>query len=132
MKTMNKHLKALEFDKLLEQLSKRACNDDAREGILSLRPEAKESEALRLLNLTEDAYILLAKYGGPSFGGLKNVNNSLARAAAGGVLSMKELLDIGSTVRAVRAISEWRQNSGQDEKSIDIYFNSLMLNTYLE
>lgn len=132
MKTMNKHLKALEFDKVLEQLSKRACNDDAREGMLSLRPEAKESEALRLLNLTEDAYILLAKYGGPSFGGLKNVNNSLARAAAGGVLSMKELLDIGSTVRAVRAISEWRQNSGQDEKSIDIYFNSLMPNKYLE
>ena len=132
MKTMNKHLKALEFDKVLEQLSKRACNDDAREGILSLRPETKESEALRLLKLTEDAYILLAKYGGPSFGGLKNVSNSLARAAAGGVLSMKELLDIGSTVRAVRAISEWRQNSGQDEKSIDIYFNSLMPNKFLE
>ena len=132
MADLNRHLKAIEFDKILLMLSSRGCNDDAKESILSLRPESKLSKAQRLLTMTEDAYIMLAKHGGPSFGGLKNVNNALSRANAGGVLSMKELLDIGSTVRAVRAISEWRQNSGQDEKSIDIYFNSLMPNKYLE
>ena len=132
MAGLNRHLKAIEFDKILLMLSSRGCNDDAKESILSLRPESKLSKAQRLLTMTEVAYIMLAKHGGPSFGGLKNVNNALSRANAGGVLSMKELLDIGSTVRAVRAISEWRQNSGQDEKSIDIYFNSLMPNKYLE
>ena len=132
MADLNRHLKAIEFDKILLMLSSRGCNEDAKESILSLRPESKLSKAQRLLTMTEDAYIMLAKHGGPSFGGLKNVNNALSRANAGGVLSMKELLDIGSTVRAVRAISEWRQNSGQDEKSIDIYFNSLMPNKYLE
>ena len=129
---MNRHLRALEFDKVLELLSVRACNEDARDNIHSLRPETTLVGANRLIKMTEDAYILLAKYGGPSFGGLKNVNNSLARASAGGVLSMKELLDIAGTVRAVRAIREWRNNSGQDERSIDIYFNSLMPNKYLE
>ena len=132
MKEMNRHLKALEFDKVLELLAVRACNDDAKDGIMELRPETDIKAASRLVKMTEDAYILLAKHGGPSFGGLKNVTNSLSRAAAGGVLSMKELLDIASTVRAVRSISEWRSNSGQNELSIDIYFNSLMPNKYLE
>ena len=132
MKDLNRHLKAIEFDKILQMLSSRGCNDDAKESILSLRPEKELSKAQKLIGMTEDAYIMLAKHGGPSFGGLKNVANALSRANAGGVLSMKELLDIGSTVRAVRAICEWRQNSGQDEKSIDIYFNGLMPNKYLE
>ncbi len=132
MKNINRHLKALEYDKILELLAARACNDDARDGILSLRPEKSEKSAQNLMNMTEDAYIMLAKYGGPSFGGLKNVNNSLARASAGGVLSMKELLDIGSTVRTVRAIREWRNNSGKEPRGIDLYFDSLMPNKYLE
>lgn len=133
MTEMNRHLRALEFDKVLDMLCVRACNDDSREGILSLLPETKLSLARAHLKKTEEAYILLAKYGGPSFGGFKNVNNSLARAASGGVLSMKELLDIGSTVRAVRGLREWRDNSGgQVQLSLDIYFNSLMPNKYLE
>ncbi len=132
MSEINRHLKALEYDKVLELLAKRACNDDARQAIYDLRPETSEKLAQNLLNMTEDAYLMLAKYGGPSFGGLKNVNNSLARAAAGGVLSMKELLDIGSTVRAVRGICEWRGNSGQEQRGIDLYFGSLMPNKYLE
>lgn len=132
MNDMNRHLKALEFDKVLELLAVRACNDDARDLISSLRPETKLKDAQRLLKMTEDAYIMLAKHGGPSFGGLKNVTNSLSRAAAGGVLSMGELLDIASTVRAVRALCEWRSNSGQEQRSIDIYFGSLMPNKYLE
>ncbi|MBQ7115688.1 MAG: endonuclease MutS2 [Clostridia bacterium] len=133
MSELNRHLKALEYDKILEMAMKRACNDDARDIIASIRPEASVNMAQNHIDMTENAYILLAKYGGPSFGGLKNVNNSLARASAGGVLSMKELLDIGSTLRTVRGIREWRNNSGgQDELKIDLYFNSLMPNKYLE
>lgn len=132
MDNMNRHLKALEFDKVLELLVVRACNDDARDEIMRLRPETKLASAQRLVRMTEEAYIMLAKHGGPSFGGLRNVNNALSRASAGGVLSMKELLDIAGTVRAVRAISEWRANSGQEERLIDVYFNSLMPNKYLE
>ena len=132
MNEMNRHLKAIEFNKILDLLSARACNSDAREEINKLRPETTLKGANRLLKMTEDAYIMLAKHGGPSFGGLKNVDNALARAAAGGVLSMKELLDVGSTVRAVRALTEWRANSGQEQLSIDIYFSSLMPNKYLE
>lgn len=132
MTEMNRHLKALEFDKVLELLSARGCNEDAKNILRELRPETKITNAQRLIKMTEEAYILLAKYGGPSFGGLSNVTNSLSRAAAGGVLSMKELLTISGNLRAVRGIAEWRSNSGQNELSIDIYFNGLMPNKFLE
>ncbi len=132
MAHLNRHLKAIEYDKVLALLARRGCNEDAKEEIFAIRPQNTLSEAQKLVAMTDDAYLMLAKHGGPSFGGLKNVNNALSRANAGGVLSMKELLDIASTVRAVRAICEWRQNSGQDSKSIDVYFSGLMPNKYLE
>ena len=129
---MNRHLNALELPKVLEMAAKRACNDDAREILTALQPTPNPELAEKSLGMTEDAYILLAKHGGPAFGGLCNVSNSLARASAGGMLTMKELLDIGSTVRAVRGIREWRDNSGKDELGIDLYFDSLMPNKFLE
>ncbi len=132
MNEMNRHLKAIELDKVLNMVAERACNEDAKEAILNLRPESNLQLVADLLKKTEDAYILLAKFGGPAFGGLKNVNNALARAKAGAMLTMKELLDIGSTVRAVRTLRDWRDGSGQDPLSIDIYFSSLMPNKFLE
>ncbi len=129
---MNRHLNALELPKVLEMAAKRACNDDAREILTSLQPSKNAELTVKNLAMTEDAYILLAKHGGPAFGGLCNVSNSLARASAGGMLTMKELLDIGATVRAVRGIREWRDNSGKDELGIDLYFDSLMPNKFLE
>ncbi len=129
---MNRHLKALEYHKVLELLAARACNADAKEMILALRPETSEKGAQNLINMTEDAYIFLAKHGAPSFGGLKNVNSSVTGAAAGGVLSAGELLDVCSTLRCIRGMCEWRSNSGQEHRSIDLYFDSLMPNKYIE
>ena len=127
-----KHYRALELDAVLKMLAVRACNDDVRDRALSLRPETDINMVHSLLRQTEDAYILLAKFGAPSFGGLKNVNNSLARANSGGTLSMKELLDIGSTLRCVRAVREWRERNGKEEIGIDAFFGGLTPNKYLE
>ncbi len=35
------------------------------------------------MNQTKDAHMLLARFGGPSFGGLKNISNSLRRGRFG-------------------------------------------------
>ncbi len=130
---MNKHYKALELDKVLALLSEYTSCSDSREMALMLTPQTDIKIAAAEMAKTNDAYVLLARYGGPSFGSLKNVNNSLARANAGGVLSIKELLDIGENLRVIRSLSEWR--SRQDEEasfSIDVYFGSLRQNKYLE
>ena len=60
----------------------------------ALIPSTDLGEARLLLQETSDAHMLIGRFGSPSFGGMKNVNGSLARAEAGGALSMRELLDI--------------------------------------
>ena len=129
----NRHHKALELDKVLEMLSVYTCCADSKELALSLKPETDIRLATGELKKTEDAFILLAKYGSPSFGSLKNVNNSLARANAGGVLTVREFLDIGENLRVIRSLSEWRsRQSDEISYSIDMYFNALRPNKYLE
>ena len=85
-----------------------------------------------LLQQTEDAFSLLARFGGPSFSGLKNVNNSLHRAAAGGSLNPKELLDIAYCLRALRTLDEWRNHSSGVKTSLDFFFEGITSNKYLE
>lgn len=129
----NRHYKALELDKVLTMLSELASCPDSKELALNLKPESDITIAKGELKKTEDAFILLAKFGGPSFGSIKNVNNSLARANAGGVLTMRELLDIGENLRVIRSLHEWRSRQSEETSySIDVYFGSLRPNKYLE
>lgn len=129
----NRHYKALELDKVLQMLAEYTACPDSREMALNLRPEPDIKIAKGELQKTEDAFILLAKFGGPSFGSLKNVNNSLARANAGGVLTMRELLDIGENLRVIRSLHEWRSRQSEETSySIDVYFGSLRPNKFFE
>ncbi len=130
---MNKHEKALELDKVLGMLAELTTCSDSAELAKNLTPEPNLSLARADLKKTEDAYILLAKFGGPSFGSLKNVNNSLARANAGGVLTIRELLDIGENLRVIRSLQDWRSRQSEEASyAIDLYFGSLRPNQYLE
>ncbi|MBS7361668.1 MAG: endonuclease MutS2, partial [Oscillospiraceae bacterium] len=70
--------------------------------------------------------------GGPSFSGPKNVNNAAARAAAGSVLSMKELLDVAGVLRAVRSLTQWRSTNAGVESVLDPLFGALSPNKFLE
>lgn len=127
-----KHAKSLEFDKVLERLADFTSCDDARFNALHLKPESNLDLAKSLLNQTVDAHMLLARFGGPSFGGLKNVNNALSRANAGSVLNPKELLDIGGVLRVIRTLSQWRASNAGVQTVLDPLFNSLVPNKFLE
>lgn len=129
---MNKHCISLELDKILEMLSNTASSADAKERALELKPVADYFEVLELLDKTEAAYILIAKFGAPSFGGLQNVNNALSRANAGGSLSAGELLKIAKTLKIIRGITVWHEKCAGMETALDELFNSLYPNKYLE
>ncbi len=129
---MNKHLTALEFDKILERLAEFTCCEDSREMALGQRPRHRLDEAQALMNQTRDAHMLLARFGGPSFGGMKNVNNALHRADAGSTLSMHELLEIAETLRVIRSLVQWRSTNAGVESCLDVFFGALTPNKYLE
>ncbi len=132
MDYFDKHAKALEFDKVLERLAQFTSCEDAGYNALHLKPETNLELAKALLSQTADAHMLLARFGGPSFGGLKNVNNALSRANAGSVLNTKELLDIGGVLRVIRTLSQWRASNAGVQSVLDPLFNALMPNRFLE
>lgn len=129
---MDKNYKTLELDLILQRLAEECTCDDAKDLALSLKPTSDMAEAELLLSQTEDAFSLLARFGAPSFSGLKNVNNPLHRASAGGSLNSKELLDIGYCLRALRALDEWHGHCSGVKTNLDFFFEGVTTNKYLE
>lgn len=129
---MNKHFRALELDKILHMLSLEATCEDAAQAALSLSPAKTLKEARRLLTDTDAAYVLVARFGAPSFYGLKNVSNALRRAEAGGVLNLPEFLRIDAALKSIRGVSEWKNKSAGVSGSLDWRFETLSPNKYLE
>lgn len=129
---MNKNYKTLELDLILDKLAVECSCDDAKDLARGLKPSSDISEVELLLQQTEDAFSLLARFGGPSFSGLKNVNNPLHRASAGGSLNPKELLDIAYCLRGLRTLDEWHGHSSGVKTSLDFFFEGITANKYLE
>ena len=126
---ITRYLKTLELDKILELLSAQATNKDAAEQALKLQPLTDVDEVKLSLKKTEDAYNFMARYQAPSFGAAVNVAPPLARAQSGGVLSIRELLDICETLRVIRTLKDWRANcSGVTDSSLDYLFDTLYPN----
>lgn len=129
---MNRHFKALELDKILTLLAKETTIPDACELALKIEPSFGLFEVEESLKQTDDAYMLIGRYGAPSFGGMSNITNPLRRAQAGGCLTTVELLKIAQALRVIRGIKEWRSKSASIETSLDNHFDSLSSNKFLE
>ena len=130
--TMERHFKALELDKILHLLAEETSCDAAAELSQNLRPSTSLSQVKRLLTETDEAHTMMARFGAPSFGGLKDVSNSLRRAEAGGTLNMTELLRIATVLRTLRGIVDWRSKSEGVKSILDDRFDAIMPNKYLE
>ena len=132
MDNMNKHYKALELDKILNMLADLTSCEDAREKALETTPSFGLFEVQEQIKLTEDAFILSGRFGAPSFGGIKNPMSALRRGEAGGIMSTVELLRVAETLRIVRGVKEWRSKSASVETSLNLLFDRLSPNKYLE
>lgn len=129
---MNKHYRSLELDKILDLLAAQAACADTAEAARALRPSPFTSEVRTLLDETDAAVMLMAKFGAPSFGGATNVSNALRRAQAGAMLSLGELLRIAGTLRVIRSLKEWHQHCEGVSTCLDERFSLLSPNKYLE
>ena len=129
---MDKNYRALELDKILDLVAAETTCDDAAEAVRSIEPVKSAGEAQLLLEETDAAFVLMAKFGGPSFRDLKNVSNPLRRAQAGGSLGMRELLDVAGTLRSIRSLQSWHDKSAGMRTALSDRFSVLTPNKYLE
>ena len=129
---MLKDYKSLELDKILAQLANETTCTDAAELAMQIEPDTDPKHVARLLQETDDAFVLMAKFGAPSFYGMTNVTNALRRAQAGGVLNLAELLAVATTLRAIRSVSDWRKKSESIKTALDYRFETLQPNKFIE
>jgi DNA mismatch repair protein MutS2 len=128
----DRSLKALEYDKVVEMLSQECVCADSISRALELKPFEDIESARETMLETEDACRLSLRFGGPSFFGLKNVENALYRAKIGSSLIPRELLDIKQVLYSIRALSHYHETSQSEITCLDDLFDRLAPNKYLE
>ncbi len=128
----DKSIRTLELPAVLEMLSAKAVSEAAREKSRHIMPATERQEVLRLLDETDAAKERLGLYGSPSFSGVKDVSEPLARADRGGMLNTRELLNIAGLLTAARRVYEYDEERKGEATAIDRFFSALHTNKYLE
>ena len=131
--SIQKHAKTLELNSVLQMLANEAITEDAKDIALNIIPSTDILQVKSLMEDTESAYLLSAKFSSPSFGNITNISSPLSRAALGSTLNAGELLSIAQALIAIRTLKTWRSNCmAEKEMSIDYLFSALAPNKFLE
>ena len=123
-----KYKNILEFDKIQKMLADCATNDISREMIYNLEPSSDMDEVSKLQEELAYAIQLLMKKGNPDISNLVDVTASIKRGEKGGMMSAKELLQIGRVLKIARSLIAYH-----DEPSVLSYlFDCLTADRKLE
>jgi len=128
---MDKYLKTLELDKILDMLAELASNEETRRMALAIRPDS-DLERTRFETLkTSQALNLSVQFGTPPFINFKNICSAAARAKSGAVISLRDLMDIAAMLRQIKGLSDWYSHCENVETELSYLFSRLMPNDYL-
>ena len=128
---MNKYLKTLELDKILEMLAELASNDETRRMALAVRPDT-DLERVRYENTkTNQALALSIQFGLPPFHSFKDISTSAKRAKSGAVISLRDLMDIAAMLRQIKSLFDWYCSCENVETELSYLFSQLAPNDWL-
>ena len=94
----------LEFDKVKEMLAAVCPTEGAKKLAAALYPSRTLHTVRRMLAETDAAKAMQTVKGMPLFYGIADITNAVDRADKGAVLTPKEILDVGRTLTAARAV----------------------------
>ena len=128
---MDKYLKTLELDKILEMLADLTSNEETRRMALEVRPD-NDLERVRYECLkTSQAFSLSVQFGTPPFSNFKDISTVAARAASGAVISLRDLMDIAAMLRQIKALADWYSHCENVETELSYLFSRLQPNDWL-
>lgn len=128
---MNKYLRTLELDKILEMLAGLTSNEETRRMALAVRPD-NDLERVRYECLkTSQAFNLSVQFGTPPFGNFKDITTIVTRAKSGAVISLRDLLDIAGMLRQIKGLSDWYGHCENVETELSYLFSRLAPNDWL-
>lgn len=114
-------LRVLEYDKIINMLSKRAVSSKGQKMCLELKPSTNVHEVSEWLNETREAFEVVLKWGSLPLEGIKDVGETARRAKMGFVLSPKELLGVCDILRCARRLKTFMKEGSKDEAYPIIY-----------
>jgi len=108
---MNKKVETvLEYDKIKDILKEYVISPMAEEKILEMRPYDDIDLVRKLQRETSEGVALLKAGINLPLSGIKDIRDALSLAKVGGMLSPRQLLEIGSTMRSARLVKTlWRE-----------------------
>ncbi|MCM1269166.1 MAG: endonuclease MutS2 [Ruminococcus flavefaciens] len=128
---MNKYLKTLELDKILDMLAELASNEATRKMALELRPDC-DLERVRYECLkTSQALELSVQFGTPPFSNFKDITSTAARAKSGAVISLRDLMDIAAMLRQIKGLADWYKHCENIETELSYLFSRLQPNDWI-
>lgn len=115
-----KVLKTLEYDKIILQLQEHAGSTGGKELCAALLPQTEQQAIETAQRETSDALTHIMTQGGVSFGGVRDIRNSLKRMEIGAILGMGELLDIASLLATAGQVKGFfRKSLNEHEETGD-------------
>lgn len=110
-----KSLAKLEFDKILSMLQDCCTSTYGQEQVSELKPSTNLAEILAWQRETSEAKDLLRREPQVPLRGIREIRSAVWKAKMGGVLEPAELLDVASTVMAIRQLRGFlTRQAGQD------------------
>ncbi len=104
---MDRHLKTLHFDIILEQLQQHAISKQAQDELALLRPITNEAICKLKMAETTSARALLEACGNPPLSPVDNVSTHLQSALSGGMLLPGQLCEIARFASACRRTADY-------------------------
>lgn len=126
-----KAIKTLEFDKILNILISYCPIEAVHKKILEISPSVSAEEVKKRLKETSQAKLLIQTKSSPSFSGVKDITDYIARAEKGSSLTMKELLEIGHLLRTCSSLNVYFSTLS-DDSLLKIYTKKIHENKFLE
>lgn len=125
-------LRVLEFDAIRERLQGHSETSLGEAAAGAIEPSFESDEVWRLLGETQEAMDFIARHSAPSLGGVRDLRESMARAAKGGGLSGSEAYLIGESLRAMRLAKATIQSRRADFPALWSYAEFLPEHPRLE
>ena len=122
-----KALRTLEYDKIIEKLAEYAASEPAKALCRELTPSADYDEIVKNQAETTDAVTRIRQKGSVSFGGIRDIRDSLKRLDIGSSLSITELLAASPLMTAAARVKAYGRHEDSEfpDDSLEELFRSL-------
>lgn len=112
---MDKPLKVLEYDKIIEMLLDLTQGELARDLVENLEPSNDIDEIRSMQEETSEAYRVLVRYGDIDYSAASHIKHLVSKASLGSMLFIEDLYDIMQNIFLVSSIKRYLKTSIEDE-----------------